>query len=162
MGKQHNSNQSVVENLKQIFANTYVLYVKTQNFHWNVVDSRFRSLHKLFEEQYEDLAEAADLLAERIRVFNVPAPGSMRVFLELATLKESGEIEDGDLMLLELFQDHQELSRQLREGIALADDHDDPATADVYTERLRVHDKTGWMLRSHLLESGILAGSTAK
>lgn len=159
MPKQHNSHQSVVDNLKQIFANTFVLYVKTLNFHWNVVDSRFRSLHKLFEEQYEDLAEAVDLLAERLRVFNVPAPGSMRTFLELATLKESEEIEDGDLMLLELFQDHQSLSKQLKEGISLADDSGDPATADVYTERLRVHDKTAWMLRSHLLESGILVGA---
>ncbi len=163
MAKQAHSggNQKVVDFLKRILADTYVLYVKTQNFHWNVVDTRFRSLHKLFEDQYEDLAEAVDLLAERVRVFNVPAPGSMRRFLELASLKESGEeIQDGDMMLVELYQDHQTLSNALREGITLADDHDDPATADVFTQRLREHDKVSWMLRSHLLESGVLTGAS--
>lgn len=161
MGHQNSSRgkNPVVEYLKRIVADTYVLYVKTQNFHWNVVDTRFRSLHKLFEDQYEDLAEAVDLLAERVRVYNEPAPGSMKHFLELATLKESEEIEDGDMMLLELFQDHQTMSKALREGIAFCDEHDDPATADVYTQRLREHDKVAWMLRSHLLESGVLVES---
>lgn len=146
----------VLNHLRQVLADTYVLLVKTQNFHWNVVDTRFYSLHKLFEEEYEDLQDAVDLLAERLRVFNVPAPGSMSRFLELTTITESGETKDSDLMLLELYQDHQILSQFLREGIALADQHDDPGTADIYTQRLRAHDKTAWMLRSHLLESGIL------
>ncbi len=151
--------EELLKYLARMLADTYVLYVKTQNFHWNVVDTRFRSLHKLFEEQYEDLAEAADLLAERMRVYNMPALGSMRRFLEFASLKESDENLDGDIMLLELHQDHQAMSKALSEGIAMADEQGDPALADIYTQRLRVHDKTAWMLRSHLLESGALVAS---
>lgn len=138
-----------IEFLKQILADTYVLYIKTQNFHWNLIDNRFGSLHKLFEKQYEELAEAVDLLAERIRVYSIPAPGSMKQFLKLATLQESEEIQDGDLMLVTLYQDHKTLSDLLIKGIRIADDHNDPGLADVFTERLRAHDKTAWMLRSH-------------
>ena len=135
------------QSLSQILANTYVTYVKTQNFHWNLIDPRFYTLHTLFEKLYEELAEAVDELAERIRTLRQTSPGSMREFLQLATLEESSERIMGDKMLMELCRDREIIGEQLQQKIEEADR--DPGTQDLFIQHLRMHDKTAWMLRSH-------------
>ena len=142
--------KQVSEELSCLLADTYVLYLKTQNFHWNLVDPRFFSLHKMFEEQYEELAEAVDLLAERIRALKCHSPGSMKEFLALKNLHESQRTLSGDQMLFQLAKDHQALSDWIRPRVQQIVALGDEATGDIFIERLRVHDKTAWMLRSHL------------
>ncbi len=141
---------AVIENLSRFLASTYVLYVKTQNFHWNVRGPRFHALHTLFEEQYRDLQDAVDTIAERIRALNHLSPGSMSEMLKLSQLSEAESSLTEDEMLSELAKDHETISRFLTEQIPLAQKEKDEGTADIYIERLRVHDKAAWMLRSHL------------
>ncbi len=140
----------VVAALAKILANTYVLTVKTQNFHWNVIDPQFRSFHLLFESQYNDLAEAQDDLAERIRMVGHRSPGSMREFLALTDLKEEYDELDGIEMLTALLHDHEKVIGFLREAIVTSQDAGDEGTADLLINRLRSHEKVAWMLRSHL------------
>ncbi|MBA3238080.1 MAG: DNA starvation/stationary phase protection protein [Parachlamydiaceae bacterium] len=142
--------QDMIQLLSHMLADNYVLYVKTQNFHWNIVDSRFYSLHVLFEEQYKDLAEAADELAERIRMIQGKAPATMAEFLKLASLKEPEQSLDGDQMITELMRDNQEIAGKLRACIAKAGEMGDDGTVDLLTARLRKHEKAAWMLQSHL------------
>lgn len=142
--------QDMAQLLSHILADNYVLYVKTQNFHWNITDPRFYSLHLLFEEQYEDLAEAADDLAERIRMIQARAPATMAEFLKLTTLKEPKEQLDGNQMIFELMHDHQTIAGKMRAGIEKSGEIGDDGTMDLLTERLRKHEKAAWMLRSHL------------
>jgi starvation-inducible DNA-binding protein len=143
--------EKITKSLKTLLANTKILYVKTQNFHWNVVDVNFLPLHEMFQKQYEELAEAIDLIAERIRFFGVKAPGSLKEFLKLATLEESEKELKAPLMIKNLLKDHEEMSQFLIKGIKEIQDLGDEATADIYIERLRVHDKTSWILKSHLV-----------
>lgn len=136
-------------NLSQVLANTYVTYVKTQNFHWNVIDPRFHFLHEFFEENYKELAEAVDELAERIRMLKMRSPGSMKEFLYLATLDESEGSLSADKMLQELCRDREALIRQLKDKIDEASRTGDQGTADLLIQHLRKHEKAAWMLRSH-------------
>lgn len=140
----------VYATLAKMLANTYILYIKTQNFHWNVVDPRFRSLHLLFESQYNDLAEALDDLAERIRMIGQRAPGSMREFLALTDLKEEYDELDGTEMLAALLNDHDKVIEALRHAITISQNAHDEGSADLLINRLRAHEKIAWMLRSHL------------
>lgn len=140
----------VVDDLKELLADSYILYLKTQNYHWNVVDPRFAMLHKLFEEQYDDLAEAVDTIAEQIRALDAKAPGTMKEFLELTRLKEASGREKGSAMVKALHKDHQSMVKSLNEMIVNAQEEGDEGTADLMIERLRVHQKTAWMLKSHL------------
>jgi starvation-inducible DNA-binding protein len=140
--------EGTVQDLEKLLADTYVLYVKTQNYHWNLVDPRFSSLHKFFEEQYEELAEAVDEIAERIRMLNHRAPGSMRSFLAHTRLEESEEELDGRLMVEQLLSDHEVIIDELRKGIAKTSERGDEGTADLMVQRLRAHEKQAWMLRS--------------
>lgn len=141
--------QELIEKLSEILADTYVLYTKTQNFHWNVVDPRFYSLHKLFEKQYEELAEALDELAERIRMIHGKAPGSMQEFLQLTSIKESSNELSGNQMIQELIQGHTIIIGGIRPLIQRASELDDDGTMDLLTQRLRAHEKILWMLQSH-------------
>jgi len=143
-----NDRQKIAERLAHLQADTYVLYVKTQNFHWNVTDPRFYSLHKFFEKQYEELAEAVDLLAERIRALQFKAPGSMAQFLELTCLEESSNQLSADRMLHQLELDHDAISADIRPLIKEFQDMKDEGTADLLIERLRFHEKSAWMIRS--------------
>lgn len=138
--------------LSQILADTYILYLKTQNFHWNVVDDRFHSLHEMFEEQYEELAESVDELAERIRQLKMKSPGSMRQFLELATLEEAETESTGNDMIQALCHDREALSAHLLQKIDAVSKLGDEGTADLLIQHLKMHDKAAWMLRSHLME----------
>jgi len=141
--------QQVAQFLSFTLADSYVLYAKTQNFHWNIEDTRFYSLHLLLEKQYEDLAEAIDEIAERIRMLGQSAPGSLKQFVEMSSIKEAPVNLSGDEMLLNLLQDHEELIQGIRKQIALSSKLGDEGTADLLIQRLRWHEKTAWMLRSH-------------
>lgn len=151
MGLEVNIRQQLAQNLSLILADTYVLYAKTQNFHWNVIDPRFYSLHLLLEKQYEELAEAIDEIAERIRMLGEIAPGSLKQFIEMTSLKESDGDIDGDEMLEQLTNDHKTLCRYIRERIELASKLGDEGTADLLIQRLRAHEKNAWMLQSHFM-----------
>ena len=143
--------QQIAQQLGMILADMYVLYVKTQNFHWNIVDPRFYSLHKFLEEQYEALAEAIDEVAERIRILGQRSPGSLQQFLDMTSLHESDGDLSGDEMLHALLKDHQSLAQQLRDRIEYVSNLRDEGTADLLINRLRFHEKTAWMIRSHLI-----------
>jgi starvation-inducible DNA-binding protein len=141
--------KKIAQELSRVLGNTYVLYVKTQNFHWNIIDPRFYSLHKMLEGHYEELAEAIDEIAERIRMLEQHSPGSMKEFLKTSTLKEFEGNLSGDQMLLELLKDHENCANELRTLVPAIQKLTDEGTADMLIDRLRFHEKTAWMLRSH-------------
>lgn len=147
-GLSDENRQKTAERLELLLANTYVLYAKTQVFHWNVEGLLFHSLHEMFEEQYEQLAEAIDEIAERMRMLGVKTPNGLQGLLSIATLKESKADLKSPEMIRVLLEDHEQLCRQLREDIEVADDAEDTGTEDFLTSRLEAHEKTAWMLRS--------------
>lgn len=145
--------QKICNDLSQLLADSYILYLKTQNFHWNIQDSRFHSLHEFFEEEYRELANQVDEIAERIRMLGQKSPGTMKHFLEITTLEEAGHNLKGDDMLKELANDHQQLSKWLSSKIKETQEKGDEGTADLFIQHLRAHDKQAWMLMSHLKRS---------
>lgn len=142
--------KELAQGLGRALAETYVLYAKTQGFHWNVVGPLFYGLHKLTEEQYESLNAAVDELAERIRALGYPSPATLAEFLKLSGIKESNGIPNAQEAIHQLVADHEFICRTLRETTGMADDCNDQATADMLTGRLKDHEKMGWMLRSLL------------
>ncbi|NIR31602.1 MAG: DNA starvation/stationary phase protection protein [Gammaproteobacteria bacterium] len=150
IGVRDNTRQAIAESLGHVLADTYILYLKTQNFHWNVTGPNFHALHAMFEEQYQELAGAVDEVAERIRALGRPAPGSYREFAELGSLAEAQGQPDAEAMLRILAEDHETLARHLRDAVTLAEEAGDHATADLLGGRLVTHEKTAWMLRSSL------------
>lgn len=140
----------VADGLRHLLADTYLLYLKTQNFHWNVTGSHFTSLHHLFEEQYVQLAEAADLLAERIRALQAIAPGSFAEFLKLTSLKEASGEPTASEMVASLLNDHEALSASIEDLLKSIENEGDEVTTDMLIQRKTEHDKTAWMLRSVL------------
>jgi starvation-inducible DNA-binding protein len=152
VGLSDEQRQGVVETLNTLLADEHVLYVKTRNYHWNVVGPRFNDLHKFFEEQYILLAEMIDETAENARQFGGVAAGTMKEFLELSRLKEhAGRLPDENGMLQDLLDDHETVIRALREDIEKADDEFEAAdAADFLTAQLEAHNKMAWMLRSFL------------
>lgn len=143
------STQKISTELSIFLADTYLVYLKTQNFHWNVRDPRFHSLHEFFEEQYKSLAEATDEIAERIRALNGKAPGSFREFLDLTRLEEAKGSLSADEMLKQLMHDHQSIVDWLKPLIEQAAKLGDQGTSDLFIQRTRAHQKTIWMLKSH-------------
>jgi starvation-inducible DNA-binding protein len=142
--------ENVADGLKRMLADTYVLYTKTQNFHWNVTGPKFRSLHLLFEEQYKDLAGATDLIAERIRALDVIAPGTHGEFAKLTALKEQTAPLSALKMVEALMKDHETVAKTAKSVIELSQEAEDDVTEDMMTERRRVHHEAAWMLRSTL------------
>lgn len=140
----------IVESLNGILADSFVLYYKTHASHWNVEGREFKSLHDLFMLQYTELWNALDVLAERIRALDSYAPVSMKELLKTASLGECGQNRDAMQMVRDLADDHEALSVNLSKGVTIATDAGDQATADLLTERLGIHEKTAWMLRSIL------------
>jgi len=134
--------------LSRALAETYVLYLKTQGFHWNVVGPLFYGMHKLTETQYEDLANAVDELAERIRALGHPAPATFAEFLKLSQIKEMPGVQSTEDSIRALIADHETISRTFREAVQVADDDDDIVTADMLTDRIKSHETAAWMLRS--------------
>lgn len=142
--------KNVAAGLKQLLADSYTLYLQTHNFHWNVAGPRFRDLHLLFEEQYTELAAAVDDIAERIRTLGAPAPGTYREFAALSRIEEvEGPVSAEDMVRL-LTASHEQVVRTCREVLAKAQEADDESSAALISDRMRIHEKTAWMLRSLL------------
>lgn len=136
--------------LSRLLADTYTLYLKTHNFHWNVTGPMFETLHLMFEKQYNELALAVDLIAERIRALGVYAPGSYAEFGKLTSIKEASGVPDAHSMLRQLLEEQETLVRTAREIFPVVDRASDEPTADLLTQRMQVHEKAAWMLRSLL------------
>ena len=144
------SNNPVAKALKHLLADNYTLYLKTQNYHWNVTGPNFRSLHLMFEEQYTDLTAANDVLAERIRSLGEQAPGSFKAFGALSTIKESDTVPGADAMVKELAKDQDKILKTLKTALEAAQKTGDEVTVGMVTERMTIHEKNRWMLQSSL------------
>lgn len=142
--------RAIAQGLSRLLADTYTLYLKTHNFHWNVTGPQFNTLHLMFETQYTELATAVDEIAERIRALGEPAPGSYAAFSRLSSIKEAEDVPTAEDMLRQLVADQEAVARTAREVFPLADDANDEPTAGLLSDRMQVHEKTAWMLRSML------------
>lgn len=140
----------VVGALSQLLADSYTLYLKTHNYHWNVTGPMFQTLHTMFEEEYTELAMAVDEIAERIRALGVYAPGSYKAFAALSSVEEEESVPSAEDMIRNLVVAHETVVRTAREVFPLAEDASDEPTADLLTQRMQVSEKTAWMLRSLL------------
>lgn len=152
IGISEEDRKSIVEGLSRLLSDTYVLYLKTHNFHWNVTGPMFRTLHLMFEEQYNELALAVDLIAERIRALGFPAPGAYATYARLSSIKEEVGVPTAEDMIKQLVDGQEAVTRTARGIFPLLDKVSDEPTADLLTQRMQVHEKTAWMLRA-LLES---------
>ncbi len=141
---------SVVEQLKKLLATSYTLYLKTHNYHWNVQGPMFTTLHTLFEQQYSELALAVDEIAERIRALGERAPGSYSEFSELSAIEEDTASPKATVMINNLAVDMERLVALAKDTVTAAERNHDPASADLAIRRIDVHQKSVWMLRSHL------------
>lgn len=142
--------RAIAEGLSRLLADTYTLYVKTHNFHWNVTGPLFNTLHLMFEQQYTELATAVDEIAERIRALGFPAPGSYKQFGALTSVEEEEGVPSAEEMIAQLAKDQETVTRTAREVFPVAEKADDEPTADLLTQRMLIHEKTAWMLRSML------------
>lgn len=150
LGIPEESRKAIAQGLSRVLADTYTLYVKTHKFHWNVTGPLFSELHKVFEDQYVQLQEAVDLLAERIRALGEFAPGSFIEFQELSSISETKGVPGATEMTGQLLKDHETIARVIRGLMPETDRAEDDATNDLLTDRIREHEKTAWMLRSML------------
>lgn len=142
--------QEIAQGLSRVLADTYTLYLKTHNFHWNVTGPMFQTLHLMFETQYNELALAVDLIAERIRSLGFPAPGTYTEFAQLSSIEETTGVPKATDMIRLLVQGHETVARTARSLFPLIDEASDEPSADLLTQRLQVHEKTAWMLSSLL------------
>ncbi len=140
--------KELAQGLSRLLADTYTLYLKTHNYHWNVTGPQFQTLHLMFETQYTELALAVDLIAERIRALGVHAPGTYAQYVKLSSIKEEDTIPAANDMIRNLLQAQEAVIRTARSIYPLAEKASDETTADVLTQRLQIHEKTAWMLRS--------------
>jgi starvation-inducible DNA-binding protein len=140
----------IAKGLSHLLADSYTLYLKTHNFHWNVTGPMFQTLHTLFETQYTELALAVDRIAERIRALGFPAPGSYAQFAELSSIREETGVPDAEAMIRQLVEGQEAVVRTARRIFPTVDKARDEPTADLLTQRMQVHEKNAWMLRSLL------------
>jgi len=152
IGIKESERARIAEGLSRLLADTYTLYLKTHNYHWNVTGPMFQTLHLMFEQQYNELALAVDLIAERIRALGFPAPGSYREFAKLSSIKESEGALGAQDMIRELVSGQEAVVRTARSVFPRVDKANDEPSADLLTQRMQVHEKNAWMLRS-LLEA---------
>ena len=138
----------IADGLKRLLADSYTLYLQTHNFHWNVTGLQFRELHLMFEEHYTELAVAVDDIAERIRTLDVPAPGTYKEFAKLSSIEEVDGVPASDEMVKLLTKGHEQVIKTAREVLKTAQDADDESTASLVSDRMRIHEKTAWMLRA--------------
>jgi starvation-inducible DNA-binding protein len=141
---------AIAGGLGHLLADTYTLYLKTHNFHWNVTGPMFQTLHLMFETQYNELWLATDLIAERIRSLGYPAPGTYAQFGKLSSIKEPDGVPKAREMIKQLVSGHEAVTKTARAMFPLADKAGDEATADLLTQRIQLHEKTAWMLRALL------------
>ncbi len=140
----------IAEGLSRLLADSYTLYLTTHNFHWNVTGPMFNTLHLMFEQQYNELATAIDLIAERIRALGFPAPGTYREFQKLTSMTEPKGVPAASEMIRILVQGQESVVKTARSILPLSDKSSDEPTADLLTQRMQVHEKNAWMLRSLL------------
>jgi len=141
---------AIAEGLSRLLADTYTLYLKTHNFHWNVTGPMFNTLHQMFETQYTELATAVDDIAERIRALGFPAPGTYSAYAKLSCIKEAEGVPPAEEMIRQLVQGQEAVVRTARGLFPLLDAVSDEPTADLLTQRMQTHEKTAWMLRALL------------
>ena len=142
--------EQIATSLSKVLADTYTLYLKTHNVHWNVTGPMFQTLHLMFEQHYMELATAVDAVAERIRALGFPAPGTYRQFGTLSSIKEEDGVPKAEEMIRRLVEGHETVARTARTAFAVAEEANDQPTCDLMTQRLQIHEKTAWMLRSLL------------
>lgn len=148
IGIDSESREKIANELKRLLADSYTLYLQTHNFHWNVVGPQFRELHLMFEEHYTELAVAVDDIAERIRTLDVHAPGTFRAFAQLSSIEEVEGVPSSQEMVDILTKSHEQVVKTARAVLKLAQDSDDESTAALVSDRMRLHEKTAWMLRA--------------
>ena len=144
--------KAIADGLARLLADTYTLYLKTHNFHWNVTGPMFQTLHLMFETQYTELALAVDQIAERIRALGYPAPGTYAAYSKLSSIKEETGVPKAEEMIRLLVEGQEAVVRTARSIFPAAEKANDEPTADLLTQRMQIHEKTAWMLRS-LLET---------
>jgi starvation-inducible DNA-binding protein len=142
--------KAIAQGLSRLLADTYTLYLKTHNFHWNVKGPMFQTLHLMFETQYNELALAVDLIAERIRALGHPAPGSYADFAKLSSIQDAKGVPGATKMISELIAGQEAVVRTARAIFPVVEKASDEPTADLLTQRMQIHEKTAWMLRSLL------------
>ncbi|MEN7528522.1 MULTISPECIES: Dps family protein [Cupriavidus] len=142
--------KKIAEGLSKLLADTYTLYLKTHNFHWNVTGPMFNTLHTMFETQYTELALAVDSIAERIRALGYPAPGTYREFAKLSSIAEEEGVPEATDMIRKLVEGQEAVVRTARSLFPAIDAAGDEPSADLLTQRMQTHEKTAWMLRSLL------------
>ena len=144
--------EKIAAGLSRLLAVSYTLYLKTDNFHWNVKGPMFNTLHVMFMEQYTELWTALDLIAERIRALDFPAPGTYREFAQLTVIKESEGVPSATEMIKQLVAGQEAVVKTARSVFPVVDKAGDEPSADLLTQRMQIHEKNAWMLRS-LLEN---------
>jgi starvation-inducible DNA-binding protein len=150
IGISETGRKAITEGLSRLLADSYTLYLKTHNYHWNVTGPMFQTLHLMFETQYNELALAVDLIAERIRSLGAPAPGTYREFARLSSVPEDDDHPDAVEMIRRLVAGQETVARTARSVFPIVEAAHDQPTADLLTQRLQAHEKTAWMLRSLL------------
>ncbi|MEM9978013.1 MAG: Dps family protein [Cyanobacteria bacterium P01_D01_bin.2] len=150
IGISEDDRQAIADGLSRLLADTYTVYLKTHNFHWNVTGPMFQTLHLMFEGQYNELALAVDAIAERIRALGFPAPGTYSEYAKLSSISETEGVPTAEEMIALLVEGQEAVARTARTVFALADNANDEPTADLLTQRLQTHEKNAWMLRSLL------------
>lgn len=148
IGISHKDREAVANHLNKLLADSYTLYLQTHNFHWNVTGNQFRELHLMFEEHYTELAVAVDDIAERIRSLGMVAPGTYKAFAKLTSITEVEDIPEASEMVKILNESHETVVRTCREALKIAQEADDESSAGLISDRMRIHEKTAWMLRS--------------
>lgn len=140
--------KAIAEGLSRLLADSYLLFLKTHNYHWNVTGQMFQALHTMFEEQYTELFTAVDEIAERIRALGEFAPGSFQAFQEISQIKEETKHPNAEEMIRNLVLGQEAVTKTAREIIKIADEAHDEPTVDLLTQRMQIHEKNAWMLRS--------------
>lgn len=148
IGIKESDRQEIARGLSRLLADSYTLYLKTHNYHWNVTGPQFNTLHQMFEVQYSELALAVDEIAERIRALGEPAPGSYKAFSNLTSIEEEDSVPGAEDMIRQLVKGQEAVVRTARSVFAAAEVANDEPTADLLTQRMQVHEKNAWMLRS--------------
>ena len=152
IGINEKDRKKIADGLSRLLADSYVVYLKTHNFHWNVTGPMFQTLHVLFMTQYTELWNALDLIAERIRALGYPAPGSYKRFVELSSIPEEDGVPKAKDMIRQLVSGQEAVARTARQVFAIVEKASDQRRADLLTQRMEVHEKNAWMLRSLLEE----------
>ena len=150
IGMDARQRKAIADGLSHLLADTYTLYLKTHNYHWNVTGRMFNTLHLMFETQYNELALAVDLIAERIRALGYPAPGSYAQYAKLSVIKETDGVPAAEEMIADLVKGQEAVVRTARRILPIAEKANDQPTMDLLTQRMNIHEKTAWMLRALL------------